>query len=202
MARLKSRWNQKDRQRSIDDIAGAMSANIWGIAGEGLLNLENEGFETTTHSQRLDVISEFVVYLIHMTDRLLYGEYEEDVRREFILALARQLVGLIDDNRRDADGSGDYREETIAFINERMTEYSEFAFDREEGPGFGLRRTLGQHVRDRMGAKDNKWIPDYVIDLEAPKAMAALQRSLRSMTGSAPTMRDSIVPDGGVWGEG
>jgi len=202
MARLKSRWNQKDRQRSIDDIAGAMSANIWGIAGEGLLNLENEGFETTTHSQRLDVIAEFVVYLIHMTDRLLYGEYEEDVRREFILALARQLVGLIDDNRRDADGSGDYREETIAFINERMTEYSEFAFDREEGPGFGLRLNLGQHVRDRMGAKDNKWIPDYVVDLEAPKAMTALQRSLRSMTGSAPTMRDSIVPDGGVWGEG
>ncbi|MCG6867759.1 MAG: hypothetical protein LJE91_03235 [Gammaproteobacteria bacterium] len=202
MARLKSRWNQKDRQRSIDDIAGAMGANIWRIAGDGLLNLENEGFETKTHSQRLDVICEFVVYLIHMTDRLLYGEYEEDVRRAFIVALARQLVSLIDDNRQDANGPGDYREETVAFINDRMTEYSEFAFDRDEGPGFGLRRNLGQHVRDRMGAKDNKWIPDYVIDLEAPKAMDALQRSLQGMTESAPTMRDSIVPDGGVWGEG
>ena len=32
----------------------------WRIAGKALLNLENEGFQTDTQLQRLDVLQEFV----------------------------------------------------------------------------------------------------------------------------------------------
>ncbi len=46
MVRLRTRWNLKDRERSLEAIASAVGVNIWRIAGEALLSLENEGFET------------------------------------------------------------------------------------------------------------------------------------------------------------
>ena len=57
MARLKRGWSDKGRDRSLADIGGAISFNIWQISGQGVMDLENEGFETSTHSQRLDVIA-------------------------------------------------------------------------------------------------------------------------------------------------
>lgn len=202
MARLRTRWNQKERERGIDQVASAVGVSLWRIASEALLNLENEGFETITHAQRLDVIAEFLAFLIHVSDRLVYGKSEEQQRREFITALAMHLTNLMQDNRRDASGPGQYREAFIELLNARMEDYSQCSFSESEGPGFTLKRILGEQVRDRMGAKDNKWIPDYVMDAEVPKAMESLHRVLKGMLNLAPEDRRSPVPKGGVWGEG
>ena len=64
MARLKRGWSDKGKGRSLEDIGGAISFNIWQIGGQGVLDLENEGFQTDTHSQRMDVIIEFAAYLL------------------------------------------------------------------------------------------------------------------------------------------
>lgn len=201
MARLKTKWQQKGRQRGIGDLASVMSVNIWRIASEALLNLENEGFETVSHSQRLDIIGEFVVFLLHMVDRLLYERYDDEQRREFLTTLALHLSELVQDNRVDANGPGDYREPFIAFLNARMDDYSGCSYSPQEGPGFTLRRLVGEYVRDRFGPKDRKWIPDYVIDVEVPKAMAALTQALDGVLGAGPRHKPP-VPQGGVWGEG
>ena len=202
MARLRTRWNLKDRERSIEEIASALGVNIWRIAGEGLLNLENEGFETISHSQRLDVMGEFVAFLIHMTDRLVYGKFKEDQRHKLISAVASHLTEVMQDNRVDASGPGRYREAFIELLNSRMDDYSDCSFSEREGPGFGLRRIFGDYVRQRMGAKDNKWIPDYVMDVEVPKAMEALIRLLESMLDLDQKTSMPPVSPGGVWGEG
>lgn len=201
MARLKTKWQQKDRQRGVGDLASVMSVNIWRISSEALLNLENEGFETVSHSQRLDIIAEFVIFLLHMVDRLLYERYDDEQRREFLTALARHLSGLVQDNRVDANGPGVYQGPFIDLLNARMDEYSECAYSPQEGPGFTLRRLVGEHVRDRFGPRDRKWIPDYVIDVEVPKAMASLTQALDGVLGAGPRRRPP-VPEGGVWGEG
>lgn len=200
MVRLRTRWNQKNRDRSPRQIATAVGVNIWKIASEGLLNLENEGFETISHSQRLDVIGEFVAFLIHISDRLVFASLNDDERREFVTALALHLTDTMQDNRIDANGPGEYRKAFIELLNERMDDYSECAYSDQEGPGFSLKRLLGERVRDQMGAKDNKWIPDYVIDAEAPKAVEALQNVLQSMLniGSDHT---PLIPKGGVRGD-
>ncbi len=202
MARLKTRWNLKDRDRSLEEIASAVGVNIWRIAGEGLLNLENEGFETISHSQRLDVIGEFVAFLVHMTDRLVYGKFAEGQRRKIISAVASHLTQVMQDNRVDANGPGQYREPFIELLNSRMEDYSDCSFSEQEGPGFGLRRIFGDYVRQKMGAKDNKWIPDYVMDVEVPKAMASLNRVLQGMLYLNQDTRIPPVSPGGVWGDG
>ena len=201
MARVRTRWNIKDRIRSVEQIASALSVNIWRIASEGLLNLENEGFETISHSQRLDVIAEFVAFLIHVTDRLVYASMDQQDRHDFINALARHLTDIVQHNRVDANGPGNYKNAFIELLNARMSDYSECSFSEEEGPGFSLRRTLGEHVRAQMGRKDNKWIPDYVMDSEVPKALASLKRAIGGLLGESPKILKSPVPEGGVWGE-
>jgi len=87
------------------------------------------------------------------------------------------------DNRRDVsdDKETDFREEYIALMNERMNEYSTFTFEEGNQPGFQMRRCVGEHVRDVMGEKDNKWIPDQVMDIEIPDAMKAFKRVTRGV---------------------
>jgi len=179
--RVRTRWNQKDKDHTLEEIASVIAANSWKIAGESLLNLENEGFETISHSQRLDVIAEFCAYLLHCADRLVYGKFDEDERARFITVMGSRLVGIMQDNRVDANGPGDYRAAFVDLLNARMDEYSECKYSEKEGPGFGLRRQFGEHVRVTMGAKDNKWITDYVLDGEAPKALEHLKRAIGGM---------------------
>ncbi len=78
IVRVKSKWNAKDRVRTLDEIGGATAFILWRIAQQGLLNLENEGFQTDTREQRIDVITEFLAFLVHLTDRMKAEALEEN----------------------------------------------------------------------------------------------------------------------------
>jgi hypothetical protein len=85
-----------------------------------------------------------------------------------------------------------------------MDEYSDCSYDKKEGPGFNLKRIFGNNVMKVMGAKDNKWIPDYVIDVESPKVIKGINRV---MTGMGDSLEDANfdmppLPESGTWGEG
>ena len=203
MARLKSKWNQQNRERTPEQIASAVSSNIWLLAADGCLNLENEGFETSTQSQRLDVISEFLAFSLHVVDRMTYGELEEEERVRFINALGLCLANLVYENRIDANGPGDHRNNFIQLLNERMDEYSECEYRQDTGPGFSLKRIFGNHVMGVMGDKDKKWIPDYVMDAEAPKVLAGIKRVMNGMGDSIEQADFGMppIPEGGTWGD-
>jgi hypothetical protein len=47
-----------------------------------------------------------------------------------------------------------------------------------DAPGYAFRRFFGENVRAVMGAKDNKWITDQVMDLEVPEALTPLNKAL------------------------
>jgi len=178
--RVKSKWNVKGREHSMADNGGAAAFIIWRIAQQGLLNLENEGFQTETRSQRLDVIAEFVAFLVHLADRFKAEELGLDERREFITSLARHLADTMQENRTEAEGKGDYRAPLIGLLNERAADYAEFSMPEGE-PGYAMRRYFGDRVRAVMGEKDNQWIAGQVIDIEVPELLPPLKKALRDL---------------------
>lgn len=180
--RVKSKWNLKDKQRSLSETGGAMAFILWRIAQQGVLNLENEGFQTDTNAQRLDIIAEFLAFLVHLVDRMTSDDLGQNERVEFITSMARHLADNMQQNRTDAEGKGEYRQTLVSLLNERATDYAEFSFTDNE-PGFAFRRYFGENVRAVMGAKDNKWITDQVMDIEVPEALKPLSKALRDLFG-------------------
>ena len=183
--RVKSKWNDKDRQRSADEIGSALGFNLWRIAGANVLHMENEGFQTDTYNMRLDVIAELVAFFVHVVDRMSADKgYSEEQRRELINAMALNLAKTMHDNRRDVNEGeakqADFKAEFISLLNQRMAEYSEFSFDEGE-PGFQLRRRVGEYVMQKMGEKDNKWVTDQVMDIEIPDALKTFKRVARNL---------------------
>jgi len=178
--RVKSKWNLSDRERSLSETGGALAFILWRIAQQGTLNLENEGFQTDTNAQRLDIITEFLAFLLHLVDRMTAGRFTLAQRQEFISSTARSLADTMQENRTDAQGKGEYRQPLIDRLNERAGDYAGFAFSDNE-PGFAFRRYFGENVRAVMGERDNKWITDQVMDIEVPEALKPLKKALSDL---------------------
>ena len=180
MVRVKSKWSLKDRERTLTETGGALGFILWRIAQQGVLNLENEGFQTDTNAQRLDVMAEFLAFLLHLVDRRTAGQLNPGQRQEFITALALSLADNMQGNRTDAQGQGDYRQPLIRLLNERAADYAEFSM-ADDGPGYAFRRYFGENVRAVLGAKDNKWVTDQVMDVEVPETLKPLNKALRDL---------------------
>jgi len=178
MARLKGGWNQRGRGRSLEEIGSAISFNIWQIAGQGVLDLENEGFQTDTQSQRLDVLTEYAAYLLQLVDRMVFEQFELEQRNTLISAAGLHMASILQDNRQETDGEGDHRSVFLATLNQRIGEYSQCQFSRIDGPSFVFLRLVGDHVSEQMGEKDNKWITGYIIDIAGNKLYKSLRRVL------------------------
>lgn len=178
--RVKSKWNLKDRERSLSETGGAMAFILWRIAQQGTLNLENEGFQTDTNAQRLDVITEFLAVLVHLVDRMTADRFTLEQRQEFIGSVARHLADTMQDSRIDAQGQGEYRKPLIERLNERAADYAEFAFT-DNDPGFALRRYFGEHVRAVMGERDSQWILEQVMTIEVAEALKPLRKALHDL---------------------
>jgi len=178
--RVKSKWSNKGRERSLEEVGGAAAFILWRIAQQGLLNLENEGFQTDTRSQRMDVIAEFLAFLLQLTDRKKSEALDAGERQTFIASLAKHLANTMQENRSDAEGSGDYRKPLIDLINERGADYAECPMPDGE-PGYAMKRYLGECITAVMGEQDNKWITDQVMEIEVPEALPPLNKALREL---------------------
>ena len=181
--RVKSKWNVKDRERSAEEIGSALGFNLWRIAGANVLHLENEGFQTDTYNQRLDVIAELLGFFVHVVDRMTSEkEYSEDDRRDLITAIALNLAKTMHDNRIDVndDKDADYKGQFVQVLNERMAEYADFAYDGKE-PGFQMKRRCGEHVTEVMGEKDKKWVTEQIMSIEIPDALKTFKKVARNL---------------------
>ena len=179
--RVIKKWNQKSRPRTIEQMSNAVVAAIWKLAAQVVLNLENENFETTTQGQRLDVMEELVIFLVHMADRRTCAQTNADNRSRFVTALVKDLARMLEESRVDVQRGADYITPFIEKTNLRTAEYSTYNFSEDEGASFAMRCVLGAHIMETMGAHDNKWIPDYFIGREAPEIEATLRQALTGL---------------------
>jgi len=181
MVRVKKSWNQNERPRSPAQMANAISATIWKLAANVVLNMENENFETATQGQRVDIMEEMVCYQVHFCDRWVYPKTNQDQRAEFISCLVKDLARMLEDSRIDVQGEGEYRADFVSKINQRSADYAGYSFNEAEGASFAMRCRLGDRVKETMGERDSRWIPDYIVGREAPEIEAALKRSLAGL---------------------
>ena len=180
--RVKSRWANRDRKRTPQEDASALAFITWRIAGNAVLNLENEGFQTETNVHRLRVMSEILAFLIHITDRRVADTMTSEQRQVFITALALKISDYMQENMDDLAGSDkDYKKVFIEVLNERMADYAEFNFTDGE-PGYAFKRYLGEKVTDSMGPKDRKWISDQVMEIEVPEMLKSLNKALADLS--------------------
>jgi hypothetical protein len=195
--RIRSRWKDKGKKRSLEDVAGALAFIQWRVAGAALLHLENEGFQTDSQSQRLDVLEEFCAFLIHIADRLVHETMSDEQRQRFIIALALKMADTYHDNRVDAEGRGqDFRQPFIDTLNHRMADYADFRFEGGE-PGYAFKRYLGERVTNSMGPRDRKWISDQVMEIEIPEMLKTLKKGLNGLFESG-TIEPPGEPDRSV----
>jgi hypothetical protein len=192
--RMRSRWKQDGRERSLEDLASVGAANAWRAACNGVLNLENEGFETSSRAQRLDIIEEFVAFLLLVADRLVYDRYSAEERERFVTAMALRLAELVDENRTDAQGVGPHRERFIDRLNERTGVYAECSFSQDEGPGFSMLCCLGERVTEVLGPTNRKWAQDQVVAIDGPEAAQAFTRALETLLGGGAGPRARSGP--------
>ena len=194
MARIRSRWHNKGKQKSIEDIAGAMGFNIWKLASGAANKMYSTGFNFTSNGQLLEVIGEYVIFLLQASDRIVYSELDEEERQRFTNALALHLVRTMADNMVEELGPGDYAQPFIDKLNERLDGYAEFSFG--EGPSYPMLRFLGEHVDRIMGGEQNKWVKEQVMEVETPELMKALSQGLKNLLESREQPGDAAEESG------
>jgi hypothetical protein len=137
----------------------------------------------------LEVIREFVVFLIQAADRLVYERLEDDERRQFVIALAIHLAQTFAENQQDIFGGEnrypEYKQKFIEFFNERADQYSELGFTGDD-PHLDFLRHFGNAIESVIGDSSNKhWASQHVIEYDAPQALKSLRKAVRDLLDEA-----------------
>lgn len=183
--RIRSKWRNQDRPVSVEENAVALAAAIWRIALEAAKELHAQDFAYESDEQRLGVIVEYLVFLIHASERLIFDNLSVAERHRFMSSLARECGRHLQQNASEIMGRDDYLCRLIDTLNIRAEEYSETVFTRE-GPGYDMCRCFGHHVQEIMGhSQANRWVTDLIIEVSAPESAAILRQTVQNLLGSA-----------------
>jgi hypothetical protein len=178
--RIKSRWHEKSRPKSLEEIAGAVGFNIWKMASTTANKMYNAGFNFRDNAQLLEVIGEFAIFLLQLSDRVVYERMDDAERQEFTSSLARHLIGTMVDNLVEELGPGDYQATFVDKLNQRLDGYAEFSLV-DGAPSYPMLRYLGEQVEALMGGSQNKWVKEQVMEVEAPELIKTLKRGLEPL---------------------
>lgn len=185
--RIKSRWHQSGKtapsKKSLEDIASALAYITWRLALEGAKRLHGEGFDYLSDRERVQVITEYVTFLLACSDRLAYEILDDEDRSVFINSFGQRLADQMQDNVTDIAGPGNYREPFIQLMNQRLDGYSQTKFRAEE-PGYDFTRYFGKSVLEIMGSdQTNKWVINQVMEVDAPVVFKKFKKSLFDLFG-------------------
>ncbi|MDH4284455.1 MAG: hypothetical protein OEV35_03970 [Gallionellaceae bacterium] len=185
--RVKSKWFKSGREKTPQEIADALAFIIWRIGINALKNTRKADFDVLAGPQYFAFLSEFLVFLVQVADRIAYNRLGAEEREVFTTALAVRLAGIASDNQAELLGgeAGPHRSNFIALLNRRAGEYAEFHYD-SSGPNFTFVRYLGYCMLDVVIEKDKSWVVDQMTSIEAPEAMETVEKSMRSLLEATP----------------
>jgi hypothetical protein len=182
MARIRTRWHNKSKPKSIETIAGAMGMNIWKMASGTANKMYSEGFNFKNNAQLLDIIGEFTIFLLQLSDRIAYDNLDEEQRQRFTQALAGHLINTMVENQVEelqGDPAG-YQQAFIEKLNHHLEGYAEFSVSEAE-PSYQMLRYFGTLCDEVMGGTDNKWVIEHVMEVEAPPFIKQVRESMEKL---------------------
>jgi hypothetical protein len=186
--RIAHKWH-KDDNHDIKEIAGSLLYNCWKFSLKSVRNLQQERFNFDSKTQGLEVMTEMMIFLTQVTDRLIYDAMEPEVRAEFIGGMAYRMLDIVMDNYADfppeeGEEKRPDRTDLVGIINARASDYAAFNFDSNGEPSYHFVRYFGKKVGEIMGQdQDNRWVIDQMMDIEVPEAIEALKKSIEGIVG-------------------
>jgi len=182
MARIRTRWHNKSKPKSVETIAGAMGMNVWKMASGTANKMYNEGFNFKSNAQLLDLIGEFSIFLLQLSDRIAYDELDDEQRQRFTQALAAHLINTMVENQvEELKGEPEgYQQAYIEKLNHHLEGYSEFSVNDGE-PSYQMLRYLGTLCEEVVGGSDNKWVIEHVMEVEAPPLIKQLREGMEKL---------------------
>lgn len=181
--RVKTVWFKKESEaRAPDQTATVIASVIWRLADKTVTNLSKADYDIITPQRGFKIIAEMIAFLVHMTDRLIYERADETRRGALIQALGVRLAEIMEQNIHSivGDDGFDYQSNFLDMLNRRMEDYATFDFPADQ-PDFSARRYLGSCILDMMEKRDQPWVIDQMMELEAPEALETLRKTVNGL---------------------
>jgi hypothetical protein len=185
--RIKSNWFKSEREKTPHELAGAMAFTVWRIADNALKNTRKANFEIAIGAQYFTFLTEFLVFLIQVADRIAYRRLPAEIRFTFTSTLANRVAETLAENQSRLMGGSiaDHKQHFIDNLNQRAGEYAEFNYDID-GPEFAFTRYLGYCMRAVMDEKDVEWVVDQIMSIEAPEAVEMVEKTMKNLFEDEP----------------
>lgn len=169
--------------RSKADLAGVVAVLAWKLAIAAINRMRQADYDIDIGRPYFNFVCEFTVFLAHAADRIAYRDLAADDRVAFTTALAKKLADVVEENHDRLLGDAQPGESARHFLdlfNRRGLDYAEFGYD-EKGPDFGFKRYFAACLREGLPEKDKLWVVDQAMDIEAPEALKALEKTLAGL---------------------
>jgi hypothetical protein len=185
--RVRSQWFKNDREKTPEEIAGAIAFITWRIAQNGLKNLRKAGFDIAVGPQYFNFLSEYLFFLIQVADRIAFRQFNWNIRVAFTTALSLRVAENLAENQADLlDGDrSDIKSRFIETLNQRTDDYAEWEYE-EGGSNFAFLRVLGHGMERVMDAHDQRWVADQMMTVEAPEAVETLEKAMKNLLDDSP----------------
>ena len=196
--RIKSHWFRPGAGRSPAEQASAMAFIVFRVANQMLKRMRGAAFDIDAGPPYFAFLREVLAFLIAVTDRIAHARLDAAAREEFTVALVRHVARILAENELDLLGAPQagapaYADSFVDLVNELSGHYAEFGAepgvdDPAAGfrPDFSFLRYLGSRIEPTLPPKDRPWVLDQVMAIEAPEAVAIVQRSMRDLHDPAP----------------
>ena len=185
--RVKSQWFKDGKARSPQELAGAAAFIVWRIGENALKSMRTADFDIAVGTQYFSFLSEFLIFLVQVADRIAYRRMSGEERVAFTGTLANRAGETLSDNQSRLLGgtAAEHKAAFIELLNQRAGEYAEFEYD-ESGPSFSFLRHLGYVMQEIMEERDRYWVTDQLMAIEAPEAVETLEKAMLGLCGDAP----------------
>jgi hypothetical protein len=178
--RIKSHWFKSEREKTPQEIAGAVAFVIWRIGDNTLKKTRKADFDIAVGTQYFAFLAEFLVFLIQVADRIAYRQLPPDLRISFTSFLVNRIAEIMAENKDRLQGPADHKQGFIDKFNQRSDEYAEFDYDTE-GQKYSFNLHFAHCMKQVMDEKDVAWVIDQMVSIEAPEAVEMVEKTMRGL---------------------